>query len=165
MLKLALAALAIVIVLALIVVAVGYALPVAHVASSQATVRQTPDAVFATLSDVARFAEWKGDVSGVEVLSTEPLRWREHGSNGDITFAVVESVRPLHILTRIDDKSLPFGGSWSYDLVPNGTGTTVTITERGEVYNPVFRFMSRFVFGHTATMDAFLAALAKRLGS
>jgi hypothetical protein len=165
MLKLAVIAVAILFVLALVVVAVGYALPVAHAASRQASLAQRPDAVFATLTDVDHFADWRGDVTKVDVLSTEPLRWREHGRNGEITFVVMESVRPVHLLTRIDDRGLPFGGSWSYDLVPNGAGTTVTITERGEVYNPVFRFMSRFVFGHTATMDAFLAALAKRVGS
>jgi hypothetical protein len=163
--KVALVALAILIVLVVIVVAVGYALPVAHVASSQASLHQPPDAVFATLSDVSHFADWRKDVARVDVLSTNPLRWREHGSSGDITFVVVESVRPIHLLTKIDDNSLAFGGTWSYDLVPSGTGTTVTITERGEVYNPLFRFMSRFVFGHNATMEGFLGALAARLGN
>jgi hypothetical protein len=165
MLKVALVVLAIVIILVLIVVAVGYALPVGHVASSQATLRQTPDAVFTTLSDVSHFPDWRSDVSGVDVLTGDPLRWREHGKNGDITFVVVESVRPQHLLVRIDDVSLPFGGSWSYDLVPSGTGTILTITERGEVYNPLFRFMSRFVFGHSATMEGFLASLTTRLGN
>jgi hypothetical protein len=163
-LKVALIVLAGLIVVVLVVVAVGYALPVGHVASRQATLREPPDAVFAALTDVARFPDWRKDVTRVDVLSTSPLRWREHGSNGDITFVAGESVRPLHLLARIDDPSLPFGGSWSYDLVPSGTGTTLTITERGEVYNPLFRFMSRFVFGHTATIEAFLAALTKRLG-
>jgi hypothetical protein len=32
------------------------------------------------------------------------------------------------------------------------------------VYNPVFRFLSRFVFGHYATMDDYLAALGGRFG-
>lgn len=165
MLKVALIALAILIVMVIVVVAVGYALPVGHVASSQATLHQPPDAVFATLADVSHFPDWRKDVAQVDVLSTNPLRWREHGSSGDITFVVVESVRPVHLLTKIDDRSLAFGGTWSYDLVPSGTGTTVTITERGEVYNPLFRFMSRFVFGHTATMEGFLRALAARMGS
>ena len=35
-------------------------------------------------------------------------------------------------------------------------GSDLTITEDGEVHNVIFRFMSRFVFGHTATMDTFL---------
>ena len=35
----------------------------------------------------------------------------------------------------------------------------LTITEDGEVYNPFFRFMSRFVFGQTATLDEFVRNL------
>jgi len=42
--------------------------------------------------------------------------------------------------------------------------TRLTITEDGEVSNVFFRFMSRFVFGHTATLDSYLAALTKQLG-
>ena len=38
----------------------------------------------------------------------------------------------------------------------------VTITEHGQVFNPVFRVMSRFVFGHTATIEAYLTNLARR---
>ena len=37
------------------------------------------------------------------------------------------------------------------------------ITENGEVYNPLFRFMSRFVFGHTATIDKYLEDLGQVL--
>jgi len=38
----------------------------------------------------------------------------------------------------------------------------VAITEDGEVYNPFFRFMSRFVFGHAATLDEFVKNLDTR---
>jgi hypothetical protein len=41
-------------------------------------------------------------------------------------------------------------------------GTRVRITEDGEVSNVVFRFMSQYVFGHTATIDGYLSSLAKR---
>jgi uncharacterized protein YndB with AHSA1/START domain len=150
--------------LVLLVVAIGYALPVAPVASRSATVHQPPDAVFVALTDVAHFADWRTDVTSVEVLSTAPLRWRERGSNGDITFVIDEAASPSRVVTRIDDPSLPFAGTWTYELVPGSGGTTVTITERGEVYNPVFRFMSRFVFGQTGTIDACLTALQKHLG-
>ena len=162
MLKVAVATGVMLVLVGLVVASVGYALPVAHVASRQKTIAGRPEEVFATLSDVAHFADWRGDVTSVDVLSTDPLRWREHGRNGAITFVVVESVPPRQLVTRIDDRALPFGGTWTYDLASSGAGTTVTITEHGEVYNPFFRFMSRFVFGHTATIDGFLAALAKK---
>lgn len=42
--------------------------------------------------------------------------------------------------------------------------TELTVIEDGEVYNPLFRFVSRLIIGHTATIDVYLAALHKRLG-
>jgi hypothetical protein len=163
MLKVILIVLAVLVVLVLAVVLAGYALPVAHVVSRQAVLKESPETVFATIADVGRYPEWRSDVSSIDLLSGEPLRWVEHGSNGDITFVRTEQSRPSRLVTRIDDPGLPFGGTWSYELAPHPAGTRVTITERGEVYNPVFRFMSRFVFGHTATIEAYLAALEKRL--
>jgi hypothetical protein len=71
---------------------------------------------------------------------------------------------PARLVTRIAARDLPFGGTWTYELTPAGTGTELRITENGEVYNPLFRFLSRFVFGHTATMRTYLAALGQSLG-
>jgi hypothetical protein len=39
----------------------------------------------------------------------------------------------------------------------------VTIREDGEVYNPVFRFASRFIIGHDATTRKYIAALEASL--
>jgi hypothetical protein len=69
---------------------------------------------------------------------------------------VTERQPPRRLVTRIADQSLPFGGTWTYELTPAGSGTRLTITEHGTVFNPVFRFMSRFVFGHAATIERFL---------
>jgi hypothetical protein len=56
------------------------------------------------------------------------------------------------------------GGTWTHELTPDGSGTRLTITERGWVGNPIFRFVSRFVMGQTATIDSYLHALGKRFG-
>ena len=147
-----------------VVVLVGYALPVAHVASRDATLSAPPERVFAALTEVERYPSWRSDVKSVELLPWAAApRWREHGSNGAITFERTELQPPNRIVTRIADTDLAFGGTWTYELTPEGGGTRLTITERGEVYNPVFRFMSRFVFGHTATMEKFLADLRSYL--
>ena len=147
------------VVLILLVTAIGYALPQNHVASVETTLAARPQQVFQRISDPSRYPEWRKDVSRVELLGTQPVRWREHGSDDPITYEVVES-RPVerHIV-RIADPDLPFGGTWTYELAPNGTGTRLVITERGEVYNPIFRFMSRFVFSRTATMERFVTSL------
>ena len=58
------------------------------------------------------------------------------------------------LVTRIVDRDRGYFGSWTYEFSPAVNGTLVRITEHGEVPNVVFRFMSRFVFGHTATIEA-----------
>ena len=90
--------------------------------------------------------------------------WRERGANGEITFAMTTFEPPTRLVTRIMDRDLPFGGEWEYVIAPEGAGSRLTITERGEVYNPLFRFVSRFVMGHTAGLETYLGALSTRLG-
>jgi hypothetical protein len=153
-----------IVVFLLAVIAAGYALPIAHVASRDAQLAVPPDRVFETLSRVEDFPKWRSDVKSVDVLARTPrLQWREHGDNGPMTFEMQRSDPPRQLVTRITDTGLPFGGSWTFLLQPSGGGTKVTLTENGEVYNPLFRFMSRFVFGHTATIDRYLADLQRHL--
>ena len=163
MLRILILVLGVLVALILLLVAIGYALPINHVATREGRLAAPPERVFSVLRDVEKFPTWRSDVKSVEVLATTPaLRWRERGDN-DITFEMETVEAPGKIVTRIVDKTLPFGGSWSYDLSPEGGGTKLVITENGEVYNPLFRFMSRFVFGHTATIDRFLDDLGKHL--
>jgi hypothetical protein len=119
--------------------------------------------VFALLTEVSAYPSWRSDVREVEVLSTAPLRFRERGKNGDILFEEVERRAPEHLVVRIADPALPFGGQWTYTLAPEDDGTRLTIREDGVVRNILFRWMSRYVFGHTATLDAYLGSLEKYL--
>ena len=164
--KWALIIIGILVVLVLVVVAVGYSLPVAHTAQRSVTLRAAPADVWATITDVAAYPSWRSDVDSVEVLAPVNGRqaWREKGSNGEITYAMTSVDAPTRMVTRITDENLPFGGEWSYVITPVAGGTRIAITERGEVYNPVFRFVSRFIMGHTATLDAYLRALGGRFG-
>ncbi len=43
-------------------------------------------------------------------------------------------------------------------------GLRERITEDGEVYNVIFRFMARFFFGYTATIEGYLRDLGHRFG-
>lgn len=150
--------------LLLAIIAFGYALPVTHAATREAGLPAPPDRVFAALTDVEAFPKWRSDVEAVEVTARTPhLQWRERGSDGTIAFEVQESDPPRRLVTRIADRTLPFGGAWTFTLQPEGGGTKLTITENGEVYNPLFRVMSRFVFGHTATIDRYLRDLQEHL--
>jgi uncharacterized protein YndB with AHSA1/START domain len=152
-----------------VVALIGMTLPQDHVAARTVRVRQTPEQVFAIISDVENVPTWRADIRRVEILPFDNGRmmFREHGSDA-VTYRVEASEPPRRRVVRIADTNLPYGGTWTYDVTPSAgeaaTLTQITITERGEVYNPIFRFMSRFVFSHHATIDAYLTALGKKLG-
>ena len=147
------------------IVIVGLLLPRDHLASTTTRIIAPPDSVWEALVNVSEYPRWRPDVRSVDVLPTEgALRWRERGGDGAITFERAEEQRPHRLVTRIVDETLPFGGTWTYDLASDAGGTGLTITERGFVTNPLFRFMSRFVFGHHRTQEDFLRALGRRFG-
>lgn len=149
----------------LLIIIIGWLLPVEHVASRSADYLQSRERVFATITDVARYHTWWNEVTAVDMLESHDgrVRFREHMSSGPIVFEMVEVSPPARYVSRIADPDQPFGGTWTFELEPHGNGTRLTITERGEVYNPIFRFMSRFVFSQTSTMESFLAALGKSM--
>jgi uncharacterized protein YndB with AHSA1/START domain len=147
------------------VIVIGTALPQNHTASRSVHLSAAPDSVWSLITDVEQYPTWRKDVTAVEPLSgRRVLTWRETAGGDRITYEATTSERPSHFVARIADEGLPFGGYWDYRLRPDGGGTTVTITENGEVYNPVFRFVSRYLMGHTATIDRYLTALAARTG-
>jgi uncharacterized protein YndB with AHSA1/START domain len=148
----------------LVVLAIGATLPEEHVAARRISLPVRPPEVWAALTDVSAFPSWRPKVKQVDVLGTDPLRWRETGRDGKITFEVTAADEPRRLVSRITDDTLPFGGTWTYEIAPAGDGSTVTVTEHGEVRNVLFRFVSRFVMGHTATIDGYLTALGERFG-
>ena len=149
-----------------VVAVVGRCLPKGHRASRSLTLSASPHEVFQVITDVARGAEWRSDLERVEQVSGNGvgMTFREVGKNGAVPYRV-EGIEPdRRFVTAIADSTLPYGGRWTFDLAPRGEGTDLTITEDGEVFNPIFRFMSRFVFSPTATIERYQSDLSKRLG-
>ena len=143
---------------------VGAMLPQNHVASRSAQLSAAPEKVWSIVTDVSDYPAWRSDVDSVERLATPNLQWREVSGSDRITFEATTMEAPSHFVTHIADKGLPFGGAWDYRIERSGTGSRITITENGEVYNPIFRLVSKYFMGHTATIDKYLAALARRTG-
>jgi len=133
---------AVVILVLLILPIVGMFLPVGHEASRSADVNAPPEKVFALIANPNDYKSW----------------W----DGADVKSEVVESIAPTKLVTRIVGET-QFGGTWTIEITPIPAGSRVTITERGEVYNVVFRALSKFVFGYTSTMDSCLEAMKKRL--
>jgi uncharacterized protein YndB with AHSA1/START domain len=145
---------------------VGSRLPQNHVATRSARYRQPPETVFRTITDFGNAPTWRTDLTRVEMLHPAAglPRFREHGSDDAMTMEVVEMRAPRHLVVRIADSDLPFGGRWVYNVEPASDGTRLTITEEGEVYNPIFRFVARFLIGHHATIEEYLRALGDKFG-
>jgi hypothetical protein len=146
------------------VVVVGSLLPKRHVVARSAVFNASPEKLFAL---IAGSQDWRPDVKACELITGEGGRQfqRETSKHGDtILYELQESRPPLGIERRIATENLPYGGTWSFALEPANGGTRVRITEDGEVYNPVFRFVSKFVLGQTATQDAYLKAMGKAVG-
>jgi len=153
--------------LVLLVLAIGWSLPVKHTAASGVTINTAAGPIYNLITDVERYPQWRSSVERTERLpdSAGKTRFREVGSDGTILYEVESTEPNRRIVTRIADRSLPFGGSWTYELIPRGDSTTLRITENGEVYNPLFRFVSRFVMGHTRTIDTYLRDVAQHFDS
>jgi uncharacterized protein YndB with AHSA1/START domain len=167
MVRVLLIVIGILVVLAAAVVLIGARLPRRHTATRSLRLpRTTPEAVWAAITDIDAYPQWRPGMREVTRLSDVDgrTRWREDDRNGKITFEVVEADPPHRLVTRIADTGLPFGGGWTYLVEGNGGGGTLTVTEDGEVFNPVYRFVSRYLMGHTASLDRYLTALAARLG-
>jgi uncharacterized protein YndB with AHSA1/START domain len=155
-----------VLVLAIGIVLVGGALmPRTHVAASTVLIDQPVDSVWAAVSGFENLPRWWSDVQRVErVADTEGGEtWTYHMSTGRMTIAVESAEPPRRLVTRIvADDDAPFGGTWTYDLVPAGDGTRVTITEDGYINNLFFRFVANAFIGVHATADSYLGSLARR---
>ncbi|MEZ5989391.1 MAG: SRPBCC family protein [Planctomycetota bacterium] len=157
--------------LVLLATLIGAFLAKGHVAVVRLRLRAAPSEVWARLSDIGTWADWNKGVKRVERrddLDGAPV-WAVHTSHGPITSRVAEATapgpdRPGRLHTVICDDSLPFGGSWTWQVEADGGGSVVTLTEDGEVKNPLFRFLSYVVFGTTGTATAYLKALAAAFG-
>jgi hypothetical protein len=154
-------------VLALLVAGVavtGAMLPKRHVATRSATFEANPEKLFAL---IAGNQDWRPDVKSCELITGDGGKQfqRETSRHGQtILYELQGSGPPLAIQRRIATQNLPYGGTWTFSLVPANGETLVRITEDGEVYNPIFRFVSKFVMGQTATQDAYLKAMGKAVG-
>jgi hypothetical protein len=145
--------------------AVGAMLPREHVATRSAHFNQPPDKIWQAITDYKNFPAWLTLVKSVEPLPNKNgwPQWKETLSDGSvIPLETTEFVPPIRMVTRIADPALPFGGTWTYVLTSDGSRSTLRIWENGYVNPPLFRFLSRFVFGHTSTMNDYLHSLGKK---
>jgi uncharacterized protein YndB with AHSA1/START domain len=144
----------------------GWLLPKNHAATRQMTYHQPPDAVWSAITDVGAMPSWREGLKSIKPLPGHnglPAHI-EVTSFGEIPIETAEMIPPQKLVTRVADLSLPYGGTWTFEITPAPGGATLRITENGWVSNPIFRFLSRFVFGYSSNIESYLRSLAKKFG-
>ena len=150
----------------ILVALIGWLLPKAHTVTREAHFHQPPDAIWKAITDIDAMPSWRQGLKSISRLLDKNgmPAWVETSDSGTIPFETVTSQPPSKLIVRIADPKLPFGGTWTYEIAPVAGGSSLRIREDGEIHNLVFRFLSRFVFGYTGTMDTYLKSLSKKFG-
>ncbi|TGM13242.1 hypothetical protein EHQ81_02535 [Leptospira selangorensis] len=145
-----------------LIVLSGYLLPKDHIASVEKDFPSSPESIFKIIRNVREYQVWRSGLKSVNIESD--TIWTESDSHGNnIRFGIIEERSPNYLRTKILSEDLPFGGGWEFEISQNGPTTKLKITEKGFVTNPLFRVLSKFVFGHDATMKTYLEDLNKKL--
>ncbi len=163
MLKYVLIAVGLLIILISLIVIVGMLLPKSHTATLTAKYARSQDEVWDALTDMTAQSEWRSGVSEMKRLEDreghEVLK-EVRGRGDSITYRIVAREPPRMLKTRIVDNK-QFGGTWTWVVEPvDETNCVLRITEDGEIYNPIFKFVARFIMGYQATMKGWLTDLA-----
>ncbi len=157
----------VIVALILVVLVVGLITPEQHHASRAVNINQPPQVIWDTINDHANEAKWREDITSVTAAGErngKPI-WQENYKDGNtVQLLTAESNPPARIVREIAEEG-PFSGRWEVDIKPNGSGSIVRVTEIGKVPNPFFRFVSRYIIGHTTFMERYLTSLAKKFGN
>jgi len=143
---------------------VGAMLPLRHHGSKKARFHASPEALYAVLAGPP---DWRTGVKSFGALPDQSgrKRWWEEDAHGQkITFELAEDAPPHKMAVRIAEPGLPFGGTWTFEITPDAGGSELRISEDGEIYNVIFRFMARFFFGYTGTIETYLNDLGAKFG-
>jgi hypothetical protein len=141
----------------------GLKVPREHTASRAARFRQPMQRVFEIISGPP---DWRPEVLRYEMLppANGKKRWREVWKRHQAFIVVLEEAEPpFRIVNRIADENHTFAGTWTQELQEVPEGTLLRVTEAGEIHNPLFRFLSRYVIGYHRSIERYLHALARKL--
>jgi hypothetical protein len=140
---------------------IGSFLPVKHIAVVKRSFTIKPHELWAILTDFRSYKMWRSGLKSVEAIDHK--QWKEESSHGVILYELEVGEIDKQLITRIVSDNLPFGGYWYFQLTETAQGCNLSITENGEVYNPIFRFMSKFMFGQESTVRQYMADLQKHV--
>lgn len=147
--------------LLLVLALIGILLPKQHIANSSVEINADINEVWDKLNHVLKSAEWRSDVKSVE----QNEAWNNHFAYTEnlkqgtkISFAVIHKIEKEKIIKKIIHNK-NFGGEWEIQLSGSSKKCRVQITERGEIFNPLFRLFAKYFYDTSATINIYLKDL------
>ncbi len=145
----------------------GLLLPKGHVAKRSVRYAASPDAVWRLIIDWPRHPSWRMNIKAMERLPDRNGHevWQETRTRNERLTSEVVEVDPAQrrMVTKVVDETA-YGGTWTWEVEPDGSGSRLTITEDGVVHNPIFRVVGKFFLDPRATMDRLHRDLKAKLG-
>lgn len=125
----------------------GRNLPDRHEISAKLRLGKSPKEVWTAIADVAGIPAWDKGVDRVERLEDRNGKevWRWHMGRNRMVLETSVSEPEKRLVRTIADESKFFSGDWTYELVPDGEGCALSLTEHGRVHIAIPRAMMRYL--------------------
>lgn len=152
----------------LVLYLLGRSLPERHRMATTVRLGASREVVWDVITDYARIPEWWPAVKSSRVETRpdgEVLTWNTDGRGQKMAFHTKEEHRPARLVREIVGDQLAFGGTWTFELSQDGTGTQLTLTEDGFIRPPFFRAVAQYFIGLDRTQKDFLAHLERRVAA
>ena len=106
-------------------------IPVRQTHTRTTTLKQTPEALFALLTDLPNFPKWNRNLVKIEMLP--PVDGKEatrQTYKGDMQMTIIttESLPPTRLVRSMGDDGGPFQGSWTYEISRTADASQIVLT-------------------------------------
>lgn len=131
----------------LVLLVIGLLQPVKHSVTRSIRLQEKPEVIFALIADMTNAPTWSSTVEKVEPLSAQDghamarctLKW----GGMQMVMTQIECTPPARLVTSMAKDNGTVLGTWTYQITPDSGGCTVSLTEEGELKNPLFRALAR----------------------
>jgi ribosome-associated toxin RatA of RatAB toxin-antitoxin module len=125
----------------------GLFLPKSHKITKTLFLKYDPENIWVYITNVEHYPKWRPSVKKVEVVSTNPAgltSWQEfYRFNRHTMFQVTEANPYTDLIIKTADKESYYYNKWSINIKEAENGSLLTITEEGEISNPLFRSIAK----------------------
>lgn len=159
--KYALMFLVVVVAVVVSIVVIGMFTAKDHEISMARTYNASVKTIYGLVRNYDKYPKWR---TGVKSMTRDgATRYIEESGHGKIPYRIVDDLENSRVVSSIDDATLPFSGTWTFEITEQGGKTQLRITERGSVPNPLMRFFSAYVFSHERTIRTYLDDVARQV--